>query len=577
MQMEMRAYQKQAQVQILTPRMIQSMEILQLPIMSLMDRLQAEMEKNPVLELREASDDGPGPETDFKGTDSLPPEKTADPERDELIIDGTSGELDFDRLDALSRDYGDFLSEEHRPSRSGSDEEGDRKYDAMQNMASRPKSLREHLEDQIPFLEATPEQERLIRFLINSYIDRTGYLGTRVVTQKKKKPKKEPAPGKKARKEKEPEQREETFLTITLDEIALSFDEPVTAEQVEEVLHMIQQLDPPGVGARDLKECLLLQVTDETPDAELVRALIRDHLEDIQHNRLMVIQKATHCDLDEIQEAIDSLKHLNPKPGMSFAVDTNRYIAPDIAVERNDDGGYDIRLLDDWIPEIHLSRRYVEMAKNRQADKTTREFLKRKIQDALWLRESIEQRRATLEKVTRAIIEHQKAFLDKGPEFIQPLKMQQIAEQVEVHVTTVSRAVDDKWVQTPRGVFPLKRFFGGASKTESGGEIAWERIKQLLLEMIHGEDKSNPLSDEEIVEKFTAAGMKVARRTVTKYRKMLNIPSSRERRDWTLPATNGVAHNGPVEPELNGVSDVMIPAGPANEVEGEGEGEEASE
>src|SRR6266404_4553513 len=147
--------------------------------------------------------------------------------------------------------------------------------------------------------------------------------------------------------------------------------------------------------------------------------------------------------------------------------------------------------------------------------------------------ESIEQRRNTLEKVTRSIIRHQRAFLDRGPEHIEPLKMQQIAEQVGVHVTTVSRAVDDKWVQTPRGIFPLKRFFGGGTQTASREEVAWETIKQKLLEIIGNEDKSNPLSDEHLVNKLSETGYPVARRTVTKYRKMLNIPSSRQRKEWT--------------------------------------------
>jgi RNA polymerase sigma-54 factor len=148
--------------------------------------------------------------------------------------------------------------------------------------------------------------------------------------------------------------------------------------------------------------------------------------------------------------------------------------------------------------------------------------------------ESIEQRRNTLEKVTKAIIKHQRAFLEQGPEHIEPLKMQQIADQVGVHVTTVSRAVDDKWVQTPRGIFPLKRFFGGGTQTATGEEVAWETIKQKLLEIIGNEDKSNPLSDEDLVNKLSDAGYPVARRTVTKYRKMLKIPSSRQRKDWTL-------------------------------------------
>ncbi|HBI45862.1 MAG TPA: RNA polymerase sigma-54 factor, partial [Planctomycetales bacterium] len=189
--------------------------------------------------------------------------------------------------------------------------------------------------------------------------------------------------------------------------------------------------------------------------------------------------------------------------------------------------------LDDWLPNIYISRRYIDLLREKGADPKTKEYLKRKIQSATWLQESIEQRRSTLEKVTKAIIKHQRAFLDKGPEHIEPLKMQQIADQVGVHVTTVSRAVDDKWVQTPRGVFPLKRFFGGGTQTSTGEEVAWETIKQKLLEIIDKEDKSSPLSDEDLVSKLQEADYPVARRTVTKYRKMLHIPSSRQRKDWT--------------------------------------------
>jgi RNA polymerase sigma-54 factor len=177
------------------------------------------------------------------------------------------------------------------------------------------------------------------------------------------------------------------------------------------------------------------------------------------------------------------------------------------------------------------------MYRDKATSPKDREYLKRKIQSAQWLLESIEQRRSTLEKVTKAIIHHQKAFLDKGPEYIEPLKMQQIADQVGVHVTTVSRAVDDKWVETPRGIFPLKRFFGGGTQTATGEEVAWETIKQKLLEIIGNEDKSSPLSDEDLVTKLQEASYPVARRTVTKYRKMLRIPSSRERKDWSLAET----------------------------------------
>ena len=174
-----------------------------------------------------------------------------------------------------------------------------------------------------------------------------------------------------------------------------------------------------------------------------------------------------------------------------------------------------------------------DLYKNKSTSTKDREFLKRKLQSAQWLIDAIEQRRKTVMNVTKAIVAHQKVFLDKGPEFIEPLKMQQIADQVGVHVTTVSRAVDDKWVQTPRGIFPLKRFFGGGTQTASGEEVAWETIKQKLLEVIANESKSEPLSDEDLQKKLEEAGYPIKRRTITKYRKMLNIPSSRHRKIWT--------------------------------------------
>jgi RNA polymerase sigma-54 factor len=481
---------------ILAPRMIQSMEILQLPIMALQERIQQELQENPVLELKESGDETPGADGEAEAAPAA--EEPADPGAQELVIDESGdNELDFDRLEALSRDWEDHFNEEHRPSRNGMDDEGDKKHDAMQNMASRPQSLQDYLNDQLTFLDGSPDHLRLLRYVI-AHIDDNGW------------------------------------LTSSLEDLAKNFEQPVTVAQVEEALHAIQKLDPPGVGARNLAECLLLQLTPETPYRDVLRVLIQNHLEDIQHNRLPVIQRKTDFDLPTIKAAIEALKHLNPRPGAQFSAENIPYVVPDILVERNDEGGYDVRLLDDWMPSIYISQRYLNLYREKGADPQAKDYLKRKIQAATWLLESIEQRRNTLEKVTRAIIQHQRAFLDKGPEHIEPLKMQQIADQVGVHVTTVSRAVDDKWVQTPRGIFPLKRFFGGGTQTASGEEVAWETIKQKLLEIIDKEDKSNPLSDEDLVTKLQETGYPVARRTVTKYRKMLNIPSSRQRKDWTL-------------------------------------------
>ena len=320
-------------------------------------------------------------------------------------------------------------------------------------------------------LDLTPEQHEIIEFLIAN-LDDKGYLNVK---------------------------------SSPLPELAKAYGKPVTVEELEEVLHMLQKLDPAGIGARDLKECLLLQLTPETPHVELLRTIILgDHLlEDVACNRLPVIQKRTGADISTIKEAIEVLRRFDPKPGSRFSS-----VAHAIRRARHHcraQRGWRIhgsahRRLDAEYPcESQVSRTLPQQVGGPEE----KEYLRRKIQAAQWLIESIEQRRATLEKVTKAIISHQKAFLNREHDYIEPLKMQQIADQVKVHVTTVSRAVDDKWVETPRGVFPLKRFFGGGTKNNVTGEdVAWEKIKQTLLDLIGQEDKSNPLSDEDLVEKL---------------------------------------------------------------------------
>jgi RNA polymerase sigma-54 factor len=507
--------QRQSMEMRLAPRMIQAMKILQMPVMDLQERIQQELDENPVLELRDPSE-----AEDFE---QQPREDDRDPGSKELVIDEAhNNEQDFDRLDALSRDWEDHFNEEHRPSRNSIDEEGDRKHDAMQNMASRPQSLQDYLADQIGFLDLPEETARLVRHVI-AHIDDNGFLSIP-----------DEADPEYQKLLRDPNHKPDRPLRRRLPsfaEIAATFDAGATPEQAEEALYALQKLDPPGVGARDLKECLLLQLTPETPHRELVRQLILNHLEDIPHNRLPAIERATGHDIPTIKEAIEVIKHLNPRPGTGFTADSIPYVVPDIAVEQSEDGAFQVKLLDDWLPEVYISKRYIELYKDKGSDPKMREFLRNKIQSAQWLQESIEQRRNTLLKVTKAIIEHQRAFLEKGPEHIQPLKMQQIADQVGVHVTTVSRAVDDKWMQTPRGIFPLKRFFGGGKRV-GDEEIAYEVMKQKLLEIIDKEDKSSPLSDEELVDRMNAMGYPVKRRTVTKYRQMANIPSSRERKEW---------------------------------------------
>ncbi len=457
----------------MAPRMIQSMEILQLPLMALQERIDQELSENPILEQLEAgpveTDDG-----DASGGTTTEAENPVD-------------SPDFD----TSEDWNDS----HRPSRAALSEEADRKYDAMQNMASRPRTLHDDLEEQLGFLDCDETVRSLCEYIIHN-LDENGY------------------------------------LNLSLHEVVRDFGGEAMMSQGEEALSLVQKLDPPGVGARNLRECLLLQLTPDMPFREVLHVLIANHLEDLHQNRLPAIEKKTGLSIETIKEGIAHLRHLNPRPGARYSEQGAQHVLPDLIVEADEHGDYKVRLLDEHTPQLGISRYYQKLLKNKQGDAAAREFIQKKIQSARWLIESIEQRRNTVLKVARAIIAHQKDFLDKGPEWIEPLKMQQIADLVHVHVTTVSRAVDDKWVQTPRGIFALKRFFGGGTTTTDGEEVAWETIKQKLLEIIAKEDKQNPLSDEEIVEALSQGGFPVARRTVTKYRKALRIPSSRQRKQF---------------------------------------------
>jgi RNA polymerase sigma-54 factor len=275
----------------------------------------------------------------------------------------------------------------------------------------------------------------------------------------------------------------------------------------------------------------LLQIGPDHPYRDVLVPLINDHLEDLAQNRLPVIQRKTGFPLEDIKAGIEELRALNPHPGRGFEVAASTHVIPDLFIDRTDDGRYVVRLEDEYAPRLRISRKWAQMLQNGSADATTKEYIK-KVESAKWLIESIEQRNNTLKRVTQAIVEKQTEFLDKGAEHILPLKMQQIADVVKVHVTTVSRAVDDKWVQTPRGIFPLKRFFGGGTTTADGDEVSWDIIRIKLKEIVDKEDKNDPLSDDSLVDALSTQGYTLARRTVTKYRKALNIPSSRQRKAY---------------------------------------------
>ncbi|MDA1164792.1 MAG: RNA polymerase factor sigma-54 [Planctomycetota bacterium] len=496
MQLNFSQQMRMSQQMKLAPRMIQSMEILQLPYLALQERIEQELEDNVTLidggTMKETSET----ERDLEIERAREEANEKQTEEKELLVDNDHGnDADFERLVDMANDWpDDNFAAESRPSSNRISDAMDSHSDMISNVVMTPQTLHDYLLEQFHYFGLSADLRAFGEYLIQN-LDHNGRLQS------------------------------------SLPEITQVYGGPITYEDATQVLERIQQLDPPGVGARDLKECLLLQLTPELMYHDVLEVLIGDHLDDLGHNRMPLISRKTGYSIDLIKDAMEEMRHLDPFPGRKFEVRLVQNVTPDLEVVQEDDGRWVVKVIDEYVPNLRISRKYIEMLRN-GVDATTKEYIKKKIDSAKWLIESIEQRYSTLRKVAQAIVDHQTAFLDNGPEFIHPLKMQQVADQVGVHVTTVSRAVDDKWVQTPRGLFPLKRFFGGGTKTSSGEDVAWGIIRIKLQEIVDGEDKDSPYSDDALVAEMAKLGYELARRTVTKYRKKMNIPSSRQRRQY---------------------------------------------
>lgn len=485
---------RQQQVQKLAPRMIQSMEILQLPLQELQEKIEQELVENPVLELQERDPTLPDEPAEERES---PREKDID-EKPLVVDEAHNNTDDFERLLNLDREVPEYFDESTRRSANRIAEDSDRAHDVISNVADRPESLQDHLVHQLGEFDLDPDLFQLCERIISTLDPKDG-----------------------------------GYFRASLRDLLPADAGPDHLKMAEKALRIVQDLDPPGVAARDLRECLLAQLTLDLPLYEEQKTLITSHLEDLRDNRLPLIQKITGYSIETIQRAWAELRKLNPKPASQFAESHVPTVTPDVIVERDDDGKYTVKVEDNGTPTLHISKYYRERLQSGNATPEEREYIKRKVNAAQWLIESIEQRRNTLTRVSQAIVDHQTKFLDEGPEFIEPLKMQQIADKVHVHVTTVSRAVDDKYIQTPRGIYPLKRFFVGGTKSDDGEDVAWDIIRIRLQEIVDKEDKTAPLSDDDLVEELKKQGLVVARRTVTKYRQKMDIPSSRQRRDWS--------------------------------------------
>jgi len=491
---------RMGQHQVLTPRMIQSMEILQLPVMALEERIDQEMATNPVLEMRQTAD-----EPRERANGDVAPERAGE----RIEIDPNSADAaEFQRLERIA----EYLeNEEFSPSYRGrmpgnGDGDGrDGKLDAMANTAARAGSLAEHLLDQWRLTDRPADLDRAGRYVIE-HLDADGY------------------------------------LRASADQLVREAPFPLTREQLERAVRLVQQLDPPGVGARDLRECLLLQLEAmeqdeemaEGHDFDLERALVADHLDDLKNNRYPQIAKRLNTTIDALKAAVRRLARLAPHPGRAFGPSDAPPITPDATITKDEQTGrYEIRMRRDAGDDLYVRKRYKQMLADKNLDKRTREFLSDKVRGARWRMEAIQQRKNTLARVIRVVVDAQREFFEKGPEFLKPLPMIGVADQLGIHVATVSRAVSEKWVQTPVGLFPLRRFFSMGTTDAAGNEMSWDAVKERIRRIIDDEDKREPLDDEAIAAKVKADhGIDLARRTVAKYRKLLNIPTARQRREF---------------------------------------------
>jgi len=499
MQLNFSQQMKMSQQMKLAPRMIQSMEILQLPYQALQERIEQEMEENVVL-VSESRNESSDTEQQLEIEKARSEANEERPDQKELLVeDDNSNESDFERLVEMASDWpDDNFAGEARPSANRISDDLERHSDMVANVESSPKTLHDSVLEQFHFYDLPAEAREFGEYLIQN-LDNNGRL--------------------------------QSSLPEVLEAYTRTYGGPIAHEQSQEVLALIQRLDPTGIGARDLKECLLLQLTDEFEYRDILTAIISEHLEDLANNRLPLISKRTGYSIELIKAAREEMQILDPFPGRRFEPAVVQNVIPDVEVVKDENGRWIVKVIDEYVPNLRISPKYREMLQN-GVDGKTKEYIKKKVDSARWLIESIEQRYNTLRRVAQAIVDRQTDFLESGPEAIQPLKMQQIADDVGVHVTTVSRAVDDKWIQTSRGIFPLKRFFGGGTKTASGEDVAWDIIRMKLQEIIDGEEKNNPYSDDALVEEMKKLGYTLARRTVTKYRKKMNIPSSRQRRRY---------------------------------------------
>src|SRR2546428_4264672 len=472
----MQQTQNLALQQVLSPQLQQSLLILQTPLLELRNLVQQEMETNPVLE--ELADE---PRAD----EGREPEPSAD--------DNFKDE--FQKLASLDEEWRDYMAQSASYSSDGrrDSKEAQDKRQFLFDSIPVQETLQQNLIGQLNQSVLSPSDRKAAELIIGN-IDDNG------------------------------------FLQSTPEEMALNSG--ISKEDFEKMLALIQSFHPAGVGARDLRECLLLQLQRLGKENTLEYEIISEHMEDLGRRRFPEIARRMGMSVEEVQKAADNIARLNPRPGQVFAAAPQNYVLPDVVVEKID-GDYQIILNNEQIPHLRISNLYKDIIASGNAQSSdVKNYVRDKIRSGKFLIRSIHQRQETIFNIARQIVSRQDDFLEHGPSHLKPMTMGEVADAVGVHETTVSRAVSGKYMATPQGVFEMKYFFTSGYQTATGESLSNISVKEAILDLVKHENGSGPLSDHEIGEILTERGIPIARRTVAKYRTELNILPSHMRRKY---------------------------------------------
>ena len=492
--------QKMALSQVLAPQLQQSLALLQAPTLELKALVAQELEQNPTLEEigtmdTDQEEKGTRNEDGESAEQIDPAEPPADTQFDPATEKPTNDPVDdfqaeFEKLTQMDQEWRDHFAQTNVPSRHSQEDEERRQF--MFDSLVAGTSLQENLLDQVRMSELTEDQRSVAEMIIGN-IDDNGRLQSSV------------------------------------DELAFSTNIPAT--KISEVLKVIQSFDPPGVAARDLRECLMIQLERLDKKDTFEYKILDEYFEALSKRRFPEISRGLGIDVEDVQEAAARIANLEPKPGRAYLPDNQQYVMPEVFVVKSGDE-WQVTTNNDQVPHLRISNSYKDLMSQAGSSAEVREWIREKIRAGKFLIKSLHQRQSTILNIAKEIVKRQSEFMEKGPAFLKPMTMVQVAEVVGVHETTVSRAVSGKYMQTPQGLFEMKYFFTSGIKTASGEGMSNTSVKGMIDEMVKKEDPSKPLSDEEIVKLLTEKGIQIARRTIAKYRSELNILPSHLRKKY---------------------------------------------